>query len=652
MCDRLNKEAHVTLFQRAAHLKEVIMRLSGVLVAFLLMASLLLAAFPASAQTPVSPTAVAPGPVPPQTVGSANVVRASDLLSYSVKNSKGDNLGKVVDALVLLKTGNILYIVMSFGGIAGIGDKLVPVPWNAEIVKPYQGNLIMDVDPNQIKNAPNFGSDQWPNSTANGWDAPIAKYWSEAGVQASAAPTQAPQPAVTPGTQLTVEVPQAERLSRLLTFKVKNSKGDDLGGVKNAVIQWRTGNVQFLVLAFGGSLFKSNKLYAIPWQAFSLDALNQSFVIDITPDKLAQAPGFDPSNWPDTARPEWDSPYVQYWGSSGFVGGPGPISGQGSLRASQLLGLPVQDQNGKEVGKLEDMLIQLGERALVYAVISLPNGGDNVYPIPIVGPTLQWNADKKAVILNVDSGLLDKAPGFNKNAYPDLNDPKWNEKIHAFWAGSSTPMISDSLRTATTYGLQRVSTMLGKGKIQSADGQDAGTIADAVVNLNQATVPYVVLSFENKLFGVPTYSLNWDAGKSAWVVDATLDKLRKAPSFTNDNGPISAPASGILAFDSTGTCWAADCPRSTGPGSAVLRALGRSPTGCIVRWQLGTSGGRAPSADATGVDQGRRAYAGPCTALRYLSLSAATPGSSRSMTITYGRLRRGEPRPGCSVSGR
>ena len=53
--------------------------------------------------------------------------------------------------------------------------------------------------------------------------------------------------------------------------KVKNAQGEDLGNVKDIMINTERGQVQYYVLSFGGILGMGDKLFAIPPQAIAVD---------------------------------------------------------------------------------------------------------------------------------------------------------------------------------------------------------------------------------------------------------------------------------------------------------------------------------------------------------------------------------------------
>src|SRR5512147_100223 len=84
----------------------------------------------------------------------------------------------------------------------------------------------------------------------------------------------------------------------LLGNDVYNEDGEDLGDIKEFMIDMNSGQVAYAVLSFGGMLGMGDKLFAVPWAALSLDTANKRFTLDVPKESLKDAPGFDKGRWP------------------------------------------------------------------------------------------------------------------------------------------------------------------------------------------------------------------------------------------------------------------------------------------------------------------------------------------------------------------
>lgn len=99
---------------------------------------------------------------------------------------------------------------------------------------------------------------------------------------------------------------------------VKNRADEDLGSIKELMIDVPSGRVAYAVLSFGGFLGMGNKLFAVPWTALTLDEDRKCFMLDADKTKLENAPGFDKDNWPDMADTTWGEQIYTYYGQTPY----------------------------------------------------------------------------------------------------------------------------------------------------------------------------------------------------------------------------------------------------------------------------------------------------------------------------------------------
>lgn len=100
----------------------------------------------------------------------------------------------------------------------------------------------------------------------------------------------------------------------LIGDDVCNQAGEDLGDIKEIMIDTTNGTVSYAVLSFGGVLGIGEKLFAVPWKALKLDPENKRFVLNVDKDRLKDAPGFDKNDWPDMADESWVNKVNSYYG--------------------------------------------------------------------------------------------------------------------------------------------------------------------------------------------------------------------------------------------------------------------------------------------------------------------------------------------------
>ena len=99
---------------------------------------------------------------------------------------------------------------------------------------------------------------------------------------------------------------------------VYNTKDEDLGDIKEIMIDMRSGRIAYAVLSFGGVLGMGDKLFAVPWSALKLDTVNKRFILDIDKKRLEGAPGFDKDAWPRMADPTWGAQVHSYYNAKPY----------------------------------------------------------------------------------------------------------------------------------------------------------------------------------------------------------------------------------------------------------------------------------------------------------------------------------------------
>jgi sporulation protein YlmC with PRC-barrel domain len=102
--------------------------------------------------------------------------------------------------------------------------------------------------------------------------------------------------------------------------RVQNPQGENLGNIEDIVIDSDAGRIAYAVLSFGGFLGLGDKLFAIPWQALSLEAqrgtlvADQVFILNVDKDRLKNAPGFERDNSPNMADRSFGAGIYDYYG--------------------------------------------------------------------------------------------------------------------------------------------------------------------------------------------------------------------------------------------------------------------------------------------------------------------------------------------------
>jgi sporulation protein YlmC with PRC-barrel domain len=91
------------------------------------------------------------------------VLKASNVIGMKVESTEGKSLGKIKDLVLDPAEGDVQYAVLDFGGFLGIKDKYFIVPWEAINFTPNGKKIMLDVSKRDLKNAPGFDKNHWPD---------------------------------------------------------------------------------------------------------------------------------------------------------------------------------------------------------------------------------------------------------------------------------------------------------------------------------------------------------------------------------------------------------------------------------------------------------------------------------------------------------
>ena len=110
--------------------------------------------------------------------------------------------------------------------------------------------------------------------------------------------------------------------------------------------------------------------------------------------------------------------------------GPGPEL----MGAETLIGNNVWNQNGKDLGEIKEIMLDMRSGHVSYAVLSFGGFlgmGDKLFAVPWKALTL--DTKHKRFVLDVKEDRLEKAPGFDKDKWPNMADQTWAREINTYY---------------------------------------------------------------------------------------------------------------------------------------------------------------------------------------------------------------------------
>ena len=90
----------------------------------------------------------------PTASGHTTAIRASRVIGTAVKDSAGATIGKIED-VILDKTDNaVMFAVVGFGGLLGMGEKFHPLPWSVLNYDEDESAYVVPYSAEELKAAP------------------------------------------------------------------------------------------------------------------------------------------------------------------------------------------------------------------------------------------------------------------------------------------------------------------------------------------------------------------------------------------------------------------------------------------------------------------------------------------------------------------
>jgi sporulation protein YlmC with PRC-barrel domain len=349
------------------------------------------------------------------------------------------------------------------------------------------------------------------------------------------------------------------RASKVNGMDVRNAENKNLGDIQDVVLDQESGRIAYAVLSFGGFLGIGDKLFAVPWAALKPAADKKAFTLDIPKERLEKAPGFDKKNWPDLANRQWGADIHSYYGvppywevRGGVVAPEGGNAPHGMLmRTSKIIGMDVHNPANQNLGDVQDLVLDQEPAVVAYSVLSFGGFlgiGDKLFALP--WQALKLDADHKKFTLDIPKERLEKAPGFDKKDWPDLNNRQWGIDIHTYygikpyWEVQGGGIVAKSPEPAAR---QEVKVYTGKVKTFTRKDPAVVVIKTDAADLDVELAPMAFLEQNRLAFAeddavtVKAYEIMRDGKKVFVVTEVTTKDNRTVKLRRDDLSPLWGP---------------------------------------------------------------------------------------------------------------
>lgn len=205
------------------------------------------------------------------------------------------------------------------------------------------------------------------------------------------------------------------------------------------------------------------------------------------------------------------------------------------MRASQTIGKPVGNPRGENLGRIDDLVIDLNGERVYYALVSfggVMGAGDKKFVFPVGS----FQSAGNDLVLNVEKDALKKAPGLDERRRPDMSSNNFYRDVDRFYKIEGGRQLPKEARLASAKDL------VGS-KVNDRGQHNAGKIEDLVVNFGSGRT-YAVLGVDkswspkSKLVALPLNAF-YVPNRPGVPIMLNVDRpnIETARGFDNNNWP-------------------------------------------------------------------------------------------------------------------
>jgi len=366
-------------------------------------------------------------------------VQASQLLGKPVAGADGKDVGALHDLIIDTRDGRISHAVVI------VGMKLVAVPLAAGASK---DRLAVASTLQALRKEPGFSETTYPDFNA-------AEPEGDAKVR-------------------------YRPLRQMLDADLKDQGGKDVGDVKDFLVTLEDAKVANIVVEFDRTWYDKEGWVALPRQ--SILHKGDDVIANFVPDNMRPAS--------EVARAKLREEEMRKAAEAAAR------SLDHEVRATEVLGWKVRDAQGTEIGRIEDLLVDLGSGRLAFAVVAAP-GSQRVLPLPAAG------ASRAADGIVIDRQQLVALPAADNR--------------------------------------HRRASQLLKTDLRDHQDEHVGDVRDLIVNLGTARMRYAIAQFvptwvaPGKLVAIPMREVREAGGRPA--MRSGLHQLQGALIFDAQTWP-------------------------------------------------------------------------------------------------------------------
>jgi len=396
---------------------------------------------------------------PGQEARGSMLIKGKNIVGAKVVNKANENLGKIDDLLVDTRNGYAVYGIVSEGGVLGIGDKLIAVPWNAfEVLPTSDGDatVMLDSTKDQLKAAPTFDKKEWSLIGEHKWMTRAHEYFkTEPSYRESGSGGWGRDSTLVRDWSKGQDIDVKGTVVR--TDRATGGRG--MGDATTLVVKGDDG--QEHVVTLGPSWFLRGQAVSFKEgdqvQIKAHKAMFRDKEVIVARD-LTTGDGTKLTLRNPDGMPVWDTTVASATDDAGQAGS--------YIRATELDEMKVQGAGDKKVASVKELAVNPRSGRvplLILSVGGLAGVGDREVVVPWQAVSFTRLGDKLA--MNVDENTLKSAPQLGKGGFAMVNDPQFRQQVYSFFGGSGRLYATPEPGTNEGINFNNPQTDSGRGPI-------------------------------------------------------------------------------------------------------------------------------------------------------------------------------------------
>jgi sporulation protein YlmC with PRC-barrel domain len=204
------------------------------------------------------------------------------------------------------------------------------------------------------------------------------------------------------------------RATKLIGKPVRGADGTSIGDLKDLLVDLTRGEVRYAIFGYDPGAFKPEKVYAVPINELILASDGRSLShANLSRDTIDDA-GIAKNEWPLALKRR----------GAIDIAPEGAMSGQGPLwRASELVGKDVSGRDGKDIGDIKELVIDMKSGKVRYAVLAFGPGWarpDRLFAFPL--ESFKPEPGKDELMLAIDRERLASMKSFDPKQWHTADD--------------------------------------------------------------------------------------------------------------------------------------------------------------------------------------------------------------------------------------